>query len=196
MTLNVVNNAMKKSKRTAVSPYRASVLRVSKAHFFYVLAVSVFVLQYDAWKLITPEAALQRWTVACVMLVVVTLCWFAARQQKTLDTYYQAILATIIVMDIYVAAFSVFSQRGMASRGVALFAIPIIVAATASRAAIFATAALSLAAYWFASVRYFNLYPSEGYRVELYSDLTFYGATFFVIAALLYIVISKSKTVD
>lgn len=184
---------MVKNRTPPASTLRNPVLRATKVHFFYVLAYAVFVLEYDAWKLITPEALLDRWSMVTVMLVVTTLCWYAARQKITNSNYYRAILSVIIILDIYVAAFTVFQGRGMASRGVALFAIPIITAALVSRAAIFATAALSVAGYSFAAVRYFALYPSEGYKVELYGDLSFYSASFFIFSALLWIIISKSN---
>ncbi len=187
---------MAKFKLPKTSTLRSPVLRTTRAHFFYVLIFSAFVLQIDAWKLITPEASLQRWTMAIIMLVVTTTCWYAARQRKSTESYYQAIMFGLIALDIYVAGFLVFAGRGMASRGVALFAIPIVLSAIISRPAIFATAAFSLAAYWFAAIKYFNLYPSEGYRIELYADLSFYGAAFFVLAALLYIIRSRDKIVD
>ncbi len=191
MTFNVINSAMKKSKQPKTSPLRSPVLRATKVHFFYVLAVVVFIIEYDAWKLITHEALLQRWTMACFMLVVVTTCWYAARQQTTNDNYYKFIAGALIGLDILVASFSVYTQRGMSSRAVVLFAIPLIMAAIISRAAIFATAAFSVAAYSFAAVRYFALNPSEGYKIELYGDLTFYSAIFFILAALLWVFISK-----
>lgn len=196
LRLNVVNNAMKKQKQPEISTFRPSILRLTRLHFFYVLAYAVFILEYDAWKIITPHALSERWTVATIMLVVTTLCWYAARNRVSSDSYYKSIAFALISLDIFVAGFSVFSQRGMASRAVALFAIPIIIAALISRTAIFATAALSLAAYSFAAVRYFALNPSEGYKVELYGDLTFYSAIFFILAALLWVVISRSKPTD
>lgn len=182
---------MKKSKNT-VSKLRLSVLRATKVQFFYIAAFVLFILQYDAWKLITPQSLLQRWTMATVMLVISTLCWFAARNKVASDSYYKSIAYVLITLDIYVAGFSVFTQRGMSSRAVALFAIPIIIAALVNRTTIFATAGLCVAAYSFAAVRYFALNPSEGYKVELYADLSFYSAIFFIIAALMWVVISRN----
>jgi hypothetical protein len=75
----------------------------------------------------------------------------------------------------------------MASRGVALFALPIVVSAiTLSRSAIFATASLSVGAYSYAAIKYFTDNPSEGYKVELYGDVLFYSASFFILAAVLW----------
>ncbi len=187
---------MKKSTKSSVSTLRAPIVRITRAHFFYVAAYTAFVLEYDAWKLITPDSLLQRWTIATIMLVVTTICWYAARNKVKNDQYYAAIAWVLIILDLYVAGFSVFSQRGMASRGVALFAVPIIIATLVSRAALFATAALATAVYTFAAVRYFALHPSEGYKVELYGDLTFYSAIFFVLAAFLWIVVSRTKKPD
>lgn len=187
---------MKKQKPPQVSSFRPSILRLTRVHFFYVLAYAAFILEYDAWKIITPQALSQRWTMATVMLIVTTICWYLARNRVSSDSYYKSIAFALISLDIFVAGFSVFSQRGMASRAVALFAIPIIISALISRTAIFATAALSVAAYTYAAVHYFALNPSEGYKVELYGDLTFYSAIFFILAALLWVVISRSKPTD
>ena len=183
---------MKKPKTPKVSKFRLPILRATKVHFFFVGAYVLFILQYDAWKLITPESLLERWTMATVMLVVTTICWYAARSKTSSDAYYKTIAHALILLDVYVAGFSVFTQRGMASRAVMLFAIPIIIASLVSRATIFATAALSVAVYSFAAVRYFALNPSEGYKVELYADLSFYSAVFFIIAGLLWVVISRN----
>jgi hypothetical protein len=185
-----------KTKKSQVSELRSSTLRVSRAHFFYVLVSAVIVMMYDSWKLIPYEQSLQRWTIVVVMMFVSTGLWYASRYLTSNDKYYKGVLMAIIALDIFVAAFAVYIGRGMASRGVLLFAIPITISALISRPAIFATAGFSLAAYWFAALRYFFLNPSEGYRIELYGDLMFYGSCFFILAAILYIVRSRNKVVD
>jgi hypothetical protein len=189
---------MKKSKKLekSVEPERSFTIRLTRVHFFYVAAYAGVVLLYDAWKLITYQSLLERWTMAVILLVVTTACWYAARQKVNSAAYYKYIVSTLILLDIYVAAFSVYTQRGMASRAVALFAIPIVISALVGRSALFATAAFSVAAYSFAAVRYFALNPSEGYKVELYGDLAFYSALFFVLAGLLWVVISRDKKTE
>lgn len=183
---------IKKSEKIS-EPSRSFTIRLTRVHFFYVIAYAGVVLLYDAWRLITHESLLERWTMTVIMLVVTTTCWYAARQRVNSVAYYKYIVSTLILLDIYVAAFSVYTQRGMASRAVTLFAIPIVISSLIGRSALFATAAFSVAAYSFAAVRYFALHPSEGYKVELYGDLAFYSALFFVLAGLLWVVISKEK---
>jgi hypothetical protein len=185
-----------KKQKKEVSELRSSTLRVARAHFFYVLIYAAVVMMYDSWKLIPYEQSLQRWTVVVFMMFIGTGVWYASRYKTKNNNYYKAILMAIIALDIFVAAFSVYVGRGMASRGVALFAIPIVISALISRPAIFATAAFSVTAYWFAALRYFFLHPSEGYRIELYADLIFYSACFFIMAGMLYIVRTRSKIVD
>jgi len=76
--------------------------------------------------------------------------------------------------------------RGMASRAVLLFCLPIAMsAALRSKTALYGTAAVSAMAYSLAAIKYFMDYPSEGYKVELYGDVLFYSALFFVLAAML-----------
>lgn len=185
-----------KTLKPIVSELRSSTLRIARAHFFYVLIFAIFVLMYDAWKLVTYDASLQRWTVSVAMMFISTAVWYAARNKVENDSYYKVILMVLVALDIFVAGFTVYVGRGMASRGVALFAIPIIISALISRPAIFAAAAFSLSTYWFAAIKYFNTFPSEGYRVELYADLSFYGASFFILAALLYILRTRHKFSD
>jgi hypothetical protein len=166
---------------------QTNTVRVARLHFVFVFLYAASVIAYDAWKLITTEALLERWTVAVIMLVVTTVVWFIARNTTLSATAYRGLLYALIVMDIVTASYSVYSGRGMASRGVALFALPIVVSAiTLSRSAIFATASLSVGAYSYAAIKYFTDNPSEGYKVELYGDVLFYSASFFILAAVLW----------
>jgi hypothetical protein len=178
---------MPKQTRKQMSWLQTNTVRISRFHFVFVFIYAASVIAYDAWKLITAQALLERWTVAVLMLVVTTVVWFIARNTTLSLGVYRSLLYALIVMDIVVAGYSVYSGRGMASRGVALFALPIIVSAiTLSRSAIFATASLSVGVYSYAAIKYFTDHPSEGYKVELYGDLFFYGACFFILAAMLW----------
>jgi hypothetical protein len=58
-----------------------------------------------------------------------------------------------------------------------------------SRSALFATATLCTAAYSLAVIRYFTDFPSEGYQIEMYGDLVYYSAMFFIIAGLLWVLV-------
>lgn len=167
---------------------QTNTVRVARLHFVYVFMYALLVIAYDAWNLITAQALVERWTLAVTMLVITTVVWFIARNTALQTNVYRAALATLILLDIYVAGFAVYSGRGMASRGVALFAIPIVISIIyKSRSVLFAVSSLCLATYSYALVRYFGEHPSEGYNIELYADLAFYGASFFLLSALLWV---------
>ncbi len=181
---------MSKMHKQTHSWLQINVLRIARVHFYFILAYVATIIIYEGWQLITPQAMLRRWTLAAIMLIVTTVVWYAARSVTKNELYYRVLAFTLIILDIYVAAFSVYAERGMASRGVALFAIPIAVSAMLySRSALFATAALCSAAYSLAAVRYFVVNFNEGYRIELYSVIGFYGAGFFILASILWAVI-------
>mgnify|MGYP007106197115 CR=1 FL=1 len=173
--------------KTTTKQLQASTVRLGRAHFVYVGAFALLTVLSDAWSLIVPEVVLQRWTVAAIMLVVVAVVWFLARDATRSAAMYRVLIYTLIVLDIAVATYLVYTQRGLASRAVVLFVIPLAVAATlASRAALFATAALCTAAYAFAGIRYFVVHPGESYKIELYAELGFYCVVFFIVAIVLW----------
>lgn len=168
---------------------QTNTVRAARLHFALVLLFAASIIAYDAWKLITSQSLIERWTVAVIMLSVTTVVWFIARHTTYSASVYRTLLYVLILMDIAFASYSVYAGRGMASRGVALFALPIAVSAISlSRSTIFATASLSVGAYTYAAIKYFTDHPSEGYKVELYGDLLFYSASFFVLAALLWVI--------
>lgn len=167
---------------------QTNTVRIARLHFVYVLAFAASIIAYDAWKLITNQTLIERWTVAIVMLVIVTIVWLIARSTLLTKGLYQGILGMLIVADILLASYLVYAGRGMASRSVVLFAIPIIVSCIfLSRSIIYATTTVSVAAYTYAAIKYFADHPSEGYKVELYGDLFFYSAALFVLASCLWV---------
>ncbi|MBA3758023.1 hypothetical protein H0X10_00095 [Candidatus Saccharibacteria bacterium] len=181
---------MPKQTVKRMSWLQTNTVRIARLHFVYVFTFAASVIAYDAWKLITSQALLQRWSVAVAMLITTTTIWFIARNSARTATVYRSLILVLVLMDIMVAGYSVYSGRGMASRGVALFAIPIIVSGVIlSRSALFATASLCVGVYSYAAIKYFTDNPSEGYKVELYGDLFFYGACFFIFSALLWVVV-------
>lgn len=180
---------MASAVKPKVNWLQVNVLRIARVHFYYIAALAVSVMVYDAWKLITPQAVLQRWVVLALMLIVITGVWYATRAQTKSQLYYRILAFVIIALDIFVASFLVYHERGMASRAVALFAIPIAVSTVLnSRSALFATATFCIAAYSLAAVKYFVDFFNEGYRIELYAVISFYSACFFVLAGILWAV--------
>jgi hypothetical protein len=165
---------------------QANVLGASRVHFFFVLAYGLFTIAYDGWHLTPPPVVAQRWELSAGFLVGITAIWFLAHQNKRSDVWYASLLTFLITLDLVIAGFSIYGERGMTSRGVMLFAIPITVAALSySRVAIFAVASLSTATYVFAAIKYFYDHPYEGYKVELYGIVGFYCVMFFILAGLL-----------
>ena len=142
------------------------------------------------WNLYTHEAITQLWTAAGLMLAVNTVLWYVARMNFSSNNVYVAIILLLIVADIIFASYNVLWQKGLASKSVMLFAVPIITAAVLrSRSTLLATTTLCAAAYSTISVRYFFQHYGESYRVELYGTVGFYCALFFVLAGLLAVII-------
>ena len=174
------------NKKDNSSDVAYAVLRAARAHFVYAGAFIGSIVIFDSWNLITHEGIVQRWTAAAALLFVTTVVWYLSRGGSRSSLYYKLLAKALITTDIIFAAYNVYLQRGMASKAVALFAVPIITAAILkSRRTILATAILSTAAYTFASVKYFHLHYGEGFKVELYGEIFFYSAIFFVLSALL-----------
>ena len=182
---------MSKTKLQNPSWLQATAVRVTRGHFLYVFAYMVAIVVFDSWNLLTHSAVSTRWTAAAVLLVFNTLVWYCSRIKFSDSSIYFFLVAALIVADMVFAGFNVYWERGLASKAVALFAVPIITSATLrSRSTLLATAILSSAAYSVAAVRYFYLHYGESFRVELYGDLFFYCSLFFVLSWLLWITIT------
>src|SRR5688572_28205601 len=117
-----------------------TVQRLSRVHFLYVGAVAAQILIFDAWQLITPTTVLHRWIAVLSLLAAVTVVWYLAHGKRP-DDYARKLVFSLALADIAFASYAVYAQRGMASRAVFLFVIPVVVAAALrSRTAIMATA--------------------------------------------------------
>ncbi len=169
---------------------RTKTWRLAQAHFVYVSLLALQIIMYDAWKLINPDFVLRRWGITALLLVVTTGVWLITRLKPRAAHTYTLLIYSLILADIAVASLTVYTQRGMASRAVALYAVPIIVSAVfLRRAALFATALVSIAAYTTTAMMYFVWNFNEGYKVELYGEIGFYSASFLLLASLLWIVV-------
>jgi hypothetical protein len=164
-----------------------TLVRVSKIHLALVVIYAAQIIAYDASKLITPEALLKRWIAVALLSIVAVAVYYLARSKATTTTIYKLLAWLLILADIAFASFNVYDQRGMASRAVVLFLVPIIVSTILlSRAALFTTAALCTAVYTSAAVAYFVNYFNEGYKIELYGEILFYSGVFAISSALLW----------
>ncbi len=170
------------------NPISFTLLRICRVHFVYVAVYVLAIIIFDSWNLLSHEAVLERWTLAGALLVINTVIWYLCKLKLKNQNIYKALLVCLLVADIVFAAFNVYWQRGMASKSVMLFVIPIISAALIrSRSLLLATASVSAAVYSTVAVRYFFDNYGQGLRVELYGEIAFYSALFFVIAGLLMI---------
>jgi len=183
---------MKQTVKIKQSWLHSSVVKITGIHFVFVFAYIIQIMIYDAWKLITPQAVLERWVAAAGLLIVTTAVWYFAHRRASSTNIYKRLVWSLILADIAMASFNVYTQRGMASRAVALYAVPIVIStALMSRRALFATATLSIAAYSTSAVSYFVLNFNEGYKIELYGEVTSYCVLFLLLAAFLWVFIRQ-----
>lgn len=172
---------------------RHIVLRITRVHFLYVLAYMVSIIIFDSWNLLSHEAVAQRWTAAGALLVVNTIIWYLCRAKLKSELFYRVALAILLLCDIVFAAINIYWTRGMASKYAILMVVPIISAGLIrSRSLLVATAAVASAAYSMATVRYFFDNYGQGVRAELYGEVIFHAALFFVIAGLIMIVFRRA----
>jgi hypothetical protein len=182
------------SKTSGVGSVQASATRLARASLALCAAYAVFILGADAWNLVTRELTSQRWLMFGALLIISAVAWALARNAGRSSTYYRALICLMIFGQLALATFTIYTERGMSSRGVALFALPIASSVLlASRRAIYAVAALSTACYVMSATRYFYVYFNEGYKIELYSTLFLYSASFFVLAAILAVVVPRTS---
>jgi hypothetical protein len=169
---------------------QATAVRVTRIHFLYVAVYIFSVIIFDSWNLFTHIDIANRWTAAIILLVINTICWYLARIKFLTESIYLVLIVLLIVADIIFAATNVYWERGLASKSVLLFSIPIVTAATLrSRSTLFATTTLSVAAYALSVVRYYNIHYGESLRIELYGYLALLCSVFFILAALLMVII-------
>lgn len=184
---------MAQKQKNLQQSVRHIVLRITRVHYLYILAYMFSIIIFDSWNLIEHEAVLQRWTAAGALLIVNTIIWYLCRAKLQNENVYKILLIVLLVSDILFAAVNVYWQRGMASKSVMLFVVPIISAALIkSRSLLLATTTIAAAAYSIASVRYFYENYGQGFRIELYGEVFFYTALLFVIAGFMMIGFRKA----
>lgn len=178
--------AKKQNNVTYADWLRVSIQRVAVTNFILLIGYCIQIMALDAWHVIVPEIVLQRWLAVSITLSMVAVMWYLAHNRNNSIATFKRILFGIILSDIAFAAFNIYVQRGMSSRAIFLFAIPIIISAVLlNRAAIYATAIISAAAYIGTAVAYFVLNFNEGYKAELYGEIGFYALALIALAGLL-----------
>jgi hypothetical protein len=165
---------------------RESLNRVVKWHVALLAVLVTSVLIYDLWSLITREALVERWLVIAVITATLIFIIVASRPMIPKASYYNYLIITLLTVDIFIASYLVYSQRGMASKAIALYFIPIIASTMlGSVRAIYKTTATCVIAYSIMTIGYFFNNPSEGYKVELYGETALYAALLVIGAGIL-----------
>ena len=118
------------SKKIKTSWLRSNVIRLSHVHFVFVIVFTFQTIIYDAWHLVAPNAVLYRWILTASLAVITAFVWYMAKNVVYQTTVFKLLVWLLILADITAASMNVYSQRGMASRAVMLYTIPIAVSAT------------------------------------------------------------------
>jgi hypothetical protein len=169
--------------------------KLSWYNFAYFGAFALFTIIFDSGNVLTREAIYQRWMMAAVLLVVFTFFWIASRKASSYRQMFRVLLLCVAV-ELMLAGFMTYWERGMASTSTILYMVPILTMAFArSRTYTIATALIASAIYTAAATKYFYDFFNEGYRVQLYGEIFFYCAVFIVcggiLAALVHATTSK-----
>ncbi len=171
-----------------------SLVRVAQIQLLFGVIYIAQIVAFDAAMLITPEVVLKRWYAIAGLIIVSAAVWYLARSRVTHPNTYKILTWALILTDIAFAAFNVYTQRGMASRAVVLFFIPIIISTILlSRVALFVTAIICAAVYATTAVAYFVNFFNEGYKIELYGEVLFYCGTFLITAGLLWAALKNKR---
>jgi hypothetical protein len=179
-----------KNTRQSVTKALEQMLRV---HFALVLLYSLTTWAFQAWKLITPDILELRWQMVITLLGGGVIIWLLSRATTAASTS-RILLGLLVGLDIILAAFSVYTERGMSSRGVMLFAIPILIsAAFRSQRALYMTTLICIATYVSTAIIYFRVHPSEGYKIELYGTLGFYSGVFLLVGLIASILTTRKQ---
>jgi hypothetical protein len=185
---------MPKKKINTLNNTQQNSVNAARLGFIFLGIYGISIIIYQAWKLMPNDVLRSRWILLLVALTINTTLWFFSRFRKLADLYYLGIVFLQVCMYLAIATFTVYTERGMASNAVILYAIPLaITALTYSGKALFACAVLCSSAYTAAAVTYFNDYPSEGYKVELWGGILFYSLILFLLSMLLWVNIRSRR---
>lgn len=155
-----------------------NITRVTRTIYFFIVGYMLSIIIFDSWNLLTREAIIDRWTIASMLLVANTFAWYVA-VQKNITLKKLAIPLLVLALLVF-AGLTTYWERGMASTSTILYALPLLVIATAkNRHALQATAILAAGTYAFAAVKYFNDFFNEGFRIQLWGTILIVTVTIF-----------------
>lgn len=180
----------KKSPITFSDWLHTSLQRMCVFVFLFTIGYALQIMIYDASKVITSEVVLWRWLALSTLAVITGMVWYLAHNRNNTVATYKRLTFLLTSTIIAFVSFNIYTQRGMASRAIILYALALVVSAILlSRAALFLTAILSSVAYISTTTAYFTLNFNEGYKAELYGEIIFYSFCFFVLAGMLSVIV-------
>ena len=167
----------------------------AKLHIVLALIYAVYIVLSDAWNLITPFAAKQRWLALFVVTSVYILAWFYSSKPNRDHGHHRRVIWALITADLALATFSIYTQRGMSSRAVILFTLPIVVSSLLlKKFSILVTTLCTIALYILSAWWYFHTHFNEGYKAELAIEVGFYCVFFLILAEVLWLLIRPKKS--
>ncbi|MFT4532595.1 MAG: hypothetical protein ACI9T8_000624 [Candidatus Saccharimonadales bacterium] len=176
------------AKKSKLSHSNLDVTRVTRTIYFVMAFYITSIIIFDSGNLITRESVIRRWTIATIILILNTLIWYIASTKAKPHKDHISIIALTGTLLAF-AGFSTYWDRGMASTSTILYALPILtIAVLRQRHALIAVTSMSAITYCFASVKYFNDFFNEGYRIQLWGHLILYSGIMFGLAWLVMIV--------
>ena len=154
--------------------------RLARINFALLAAFAVFTIIFDGGNVITRERVYDRWMATGVLFIVFALFWIVVKKATSRNHVFAALLGCVLA-ELCLAGFMTYWERGMASTSTLLYLVPIASIATAkSRTYTMGTALFATATYMIAATKYFYDFFNEGYRVQLYGEIFFYGAVFLI----------------
>lgn len=181
---------MSKKNKPSPETLKKDVHRLAGIHYFFIASYAVTIIFLHAWKVITLETVYNRWVSVGLLGVLVTVVWYLSSSVAKSSRHLVLLIYALVVVDIIFASWNVYTERGMASKSVILFALPIAVAGVLrQRSAIYTASVLSVIGYTTAVIKYYYIYPGEGYYAQMYVESLFYCLLFFVIGAVLGVIV-------
>ena len=180
--------------KKSIASYNFGLMTAIKAHFMLIAIYITQLILFDSSKLIAPEIVKERWISIALLAVACALIAYLVQINPKNIRLHKVLIFVLASVDMAFASHNVYISRGMASRAVFLFVIPLIVIALLmSLSALLLTATICVAVYITTTVSYFVNNFNDGYKVELYGEVGFYSAMFYVVAYLLWAVVKNRK---
>lgn len=170
--------------KTAPTPDRLLPM-LSMVNFSFLAAFAAFIIIFDSGNIVTRQGIYYRWMFEGLLFVAFTLFWVVIKKVHSTAVVFTA-LATCVIVELALAGFMTYWERGMASTSTVLYLFPIIsMALWKSRTYTIAVSLIASATYMMASTKYFYDMFNEGYRIQMYGEIFFYSAVFIIMGILI-----------